>query len=385
MKVAIIHYWFANFAGGERVVESLCRLYPQADIYTHILCDSCLTPTLERHRIKTTFIDSLPFSHRHYQKYLPLMPLALEQLDLRDYDVVISSESGPAKGVLTRADTAHVCYCHSPMRYLWDFYQDYLSTAGRLIRPAMRLLFHRLRMWDAVSSMRVDAFAANSSTVARRIKKHWRRDATIIHPPVSLNPAIGQNLALCDKPDTAACAPAVPEALRPPEGEFYLYAGRLAAYKRADVAVQACTRANKQLIVIGSGEEEQRLRAMAGPTVHFLGRQPDAVLAAHYAACSALLFPAEEDFGMVPVEAQLCGAPVIAYGVGGALDTVLPGISGIFFNRQSPESLLEALEAFPALRFDPARIRQHAARFGEERFQRELSALVDATLNDIRA
>lgn len=370
MKVAIVHYWLTGLAGGERVLESLCRLYPQARIYTHVLDRDVLSPQLQERDIATTFINRLPFSRRMYQRYLPLMPLALEQLDLREYDLVISSESGPAKGVITRADTAHVCYCHSPMRYLWDFYQEYLESAGRLTRLIMRPAFHRLRVWDAVSSMRVDAFAANSRTVARRIAKHWRREARVIHPPVALN---------------AEALVTPPGAPKPPDEPFYLYTGRLAPYKRADIAVEACAKAGLPLVIIGDGPELRRLQALAGPKTHFLGRQPDSVLTAHYAACKALLFPAEEDFGLVPVEAQACGAPVIAYGRGGALETVLPDVSGIFFAEQNADSLLAALERAQATRFDPAAIRAHAQTFSEARFHREFEQLAQETLAAVRA
>ncbi len=370
MKTAIVHYWLKSFGGGERVLESLCRLYPDADIYTHALDPACLTPTLKRHAIKTTFINRLPGSRRHCQKYLPLMPLALEQLDLRAYDLVVSSESGPAKGVLTRADAAHVCYCHSPMRYLWDFYQEYLESAGAITRFFMRPLFHRLRIWDAVSSLRVDAYAANSRTVARRIAKHWRREATVIHPPLTLGGNSG---------------PLPPEAPRPPDGPFWLYVGRLVPYKRADIPVNAFTEAGRPLVVIGDGEELKRLKAMAGPNIRFLGRQPDAVVRAHYAACRGLIFPGEEDFGLTPLEAQSCGAPVLAYGKGGALETVLPGKTGLFFPEQTTRSLLTALEEFDNRSFDAAAMRAHAAAFSEERFHAEFRALAEATLARVRA
>lgn len=187
LRVAVIHYWLTGMRGGEKVVEALCRIFPQADIYTHVVRPEALSETITSHPIHTTFIQKLPGSVRHYQKYLPLMPLALEQLDLRGYDLVISSESGPAKGVITRADTPHICYCHSPMRYLWDFYQDYLESAGAVTRLLMRPLFHRLRLWDYASAQRVDHVIANSRTVARRVKRWWGKEAAVIHPPVDIS------------------------------------------------------------------------------------------------------------------------------------------------------------------------------------------------------
>lgn len=245
MKVALVHYWLVNMAGGEKVLEALCRLYPQADIFTHVVDREKLLPEFRRHKINTTFINSLPASRRLYKKYLPLMPHALEQLDLTDYDLVISSESGPAKGVITRPDCLHVCYCHTPMRYLWDNWPAYMRSTGRLSRLAMRLLLPSLRQWDCLSAQRVDHFVANSRHVARRIRKYWRREAAVVHPPV----------------DTNAFTPRAE-----PGGEHYLCFGRLASYKRVDLAVEVCTRLGRPLVVAGDGEMMQQLKAKAGPS-----------------------------------------------------------------------------------------------------------------------
>ncbi len=366
MKVAIVHYWFVGMRGGEKVVEALCRMYPQADIFTHVVDRTRLSRELLAHDIRTTFIGRLPGATRHYKKFLPLMPLALEQLDLRGYDLVISSESGPAKGVLTRADTPHVCYCHSPMRYLWDFYQDYLEEAGWLMRGMMRPWFHYLRMWDAVSAMRVDRCVANSHTVAARIRKHWRRDAVVVTPPVDVGAF-------------AAATPAPPAADAP-----YLCLGQLVGYKRVDLAVRACTATNRPLVVAGEGEMRRALEAVAGPSVRFAGRLDDEAMRAIYARSRALLFPGEEDFGMVPVEAMASGRPVIAYGRGGALETVIDGETGLFFDEQSADALVAALDRFERAehQFDPARIAAHARNFGEERFRAEFGAVVDEVLRD---
>ena len=238
MRVALVHYWLSVMGGGEKVLEALCRLYPQADIYTHVLRRDNLLPELRRHAIRTTFINALPGSARHYQKYLPLMPLALEQLDLTGYDLVISSESGPAKGVITRPDALHICYCHSPMRYLWDNWPVYQENAGRFTRLCSRVLLPRLRQWDVLSAMRVDRIVANSRHVARRIRKYWRREAQVVHPPV----------------DTQAYAPRERAG-----GEHYLCFGRLTHYKRVDLAIEACNRLGRPLLIIGDGEERQRL------------------------------------------------------------------------------------------------------------------------------
>ncbi|MDR1359918.1 MAG: glycosyltransferase [Deltaproteobacteria bacterium] len=359
MRVALIHYWLVTMRGGEKVLESLCRLFPQADIFTHVCVPENLSATLRSRRIKTSFIQKLPFSVRAYQKYLPLMPLALEQLDLRGYDLVISSESGPAKGVLTHSQTPHICYCHTPMRYLWDFYQDYLQEASPLIRPLVRLLTHRLRLWDVLSANRVDHFIANSHNVARRIARHYRREAEVIHPPVEVD-------LFTPKGD-----------LRPPDPAAPLvYLGQLTGYKRADLAILACSRMNKPLLVIGRGPEEARLRSLAGPCVAFLGSLERADVVGHLQNCSALIFPGEEDFGLVPVEAMAAGRPVVAYARGGATETVREGLSGLFFQEQSVESLQQALERLETMSFDPAAIIRQARTFSEAAFAEAFMNLV---------
>lgn len=396
MRVAIIHYWLVGMRGGEKVVEALCRMYPQADLYTHVVAPEKLSAELAARHIRTSFIQKLPGSVRHYQKYLPLMPLALEQLDLRQYDLVISSESGPAKGVITRADTAHVCYCHSPMRYLWDFQQDYLDDAGRFMRFFMRPLFHYLRMWDVLSAMRVDRIAANSRTVARRVARHWRRDATVVHPPVdcaALRAALehGNPRASFMPEQVAASATGVSGAAATgggggslPQPGYYLCLGQLVGYKRFDLAVQACTATGRRLVVVGDGEQRAALQQLAGPSVTFLGWCSAAEIAALYAGCRALLFPGEEDFGLVPVEAMALGRPVVAYGRGGATESVVDGTTGLFFDRQDVAALIDALERFEKdeAAFDAERIAHHAESFGEGRFRQEFAAVVDAALRD---
>lgn len=368
MRTAIIHYWLVGMRGGEKVLEALCRLFPQADIYTHVYDPARVSPVISRHRVQTTFINALPFATRYYQKYLPLMPLALEQIDLRGYDLVISSESGPAKGVLTGAGTCHVCYCHTPMRYLWDMYQEYLAESGAATRLAMRLITPGLRRWDALSALRVDHFAANSRTVAARIRKHYRRDATVIHPPV--------DVAAFAPPDNVFSPPA-PDAP-------YLFLGQLVGYKRADIAVAACTATHRPLVVIGDGPMRKKLEAAAGPTVRFAGWLEAEALRRQVRECKALLFPGEEDFGIVPVEAQAAGRPVIAYAAGGALETVTDGVSGLFFADQTKEALGNALDEFEkrAGEFDPVAINSRARAFSPEHFDTAFMEFVTAALNE---
>ena len=361
MRVAFVHYWLVTMRGGEKVLEALLDLFPQADIYTHVYDPEAVSAKIRARTVRTTFIQKLPFAARAYQKYLPLMPRALEELDLRGYDLVISSESGPAKGVVTGANTMHICYCHSPMRYLWDMYQDYLEGAGALTRFGFRLFAHHLRLWDALSARRVDFFAANSHNVARRVAKHYGRSSEVIHPPV----------------DTDFFSPG--PGGYPPVGDYYLCVGQLLGYKRVDIAVEACERLGKKLLIIGDGPERGKLQRQAGPNVVFLGKRNGETLRKHMSECRALLFPGEEDFGIVPLEAMACGRPVIAYGKGGALETVVPGKTGILHDEQTAISLCDAIERFEAgmETFVPGDVREHALAFSNETFLRRFRDFYD--------
>ncbi|WP_194273763.1 MULTISPECIES: glycosyltransferase [Rhizobium] len=356
MRVAIIHYWLVGMRGGEKVLEALCDIYPSADIYTHVFDPSAISDTIKRHSIRTTFIDGLPYARRMYKRYLPLMPMALEQIDLSDYDLVISSESGPAKGVIPTSPAVHVCYCHSPMRYIWNMYNRYYHDSGLMTRMMMPPLAHYLRTWDVATANRVDDFVANSSTVAHRIKSYYRRDAVVIHPPV----------------DTRAFRP-VPSS---DVNDYFLMVGELVSYKRPDLAVEAFNRLGLKLVVIGGGELLNHLRKIAGPTVTILGPQPFDVLKHHYARCQALIFPGEEDFGIVPVEAMASGRPVIAYGRGGATETVVAGKTGVFFNSQTVDSLIEAIERFRRSDFNPGDAVARAAEFRTDVFMEKFGAFV---------
>jgi glycosyltransferase involved in cell wall biosynthesis len=361
-RIAIVHYWFVSYRGGERVVEAIAGMFPQADIFSLVVDPDAIPATLQRRSIKTSFLQKLPRSHRWHKRLLPLYPLALEQFDLSGYDLVLSSESGPAKGVLTPSGTCHVCYCHSPMRYLWDFYHRYRSgaTLGLWSRPVFTLASHYLRLWDTASANRVDYFAANSRNVAARIRKHYRRDATVVYPPVNVHAGY-----LAEKIE-----------------DYYLVVGQLVHYKRMDLAIAACARLGRRLHVVGEGEQYARLRNLAGPSIHFCGALSNRDLHEQYARCRGLLFPGEEDFGMVPVEALSFGRPVIAYGRGGAMETLngqregsldLPENStAIFFKEQSVDALAEAILAFEQIehRFKPFFIKQQADRFAPEHFQR---------------
>jgi glycosyltransferase involved in cell wall biosynthesis len=356
MKVAIVHYWLVAMRGGEKVLEALCNLFPQADIFTHVYVPDAVSETIRRHKITTSFIGRLPAASRLYKRYLPLMPLALEQLDLRGYDLIISSESGPAKGIIPPPGSLHICYCHSPMRYIWNMFHDYRDRSGVISRLLIPPLSHYVRLWDCVSSGRVDHYIANSKTVAARIERYYRRDAAVIFPPVDVD--------------------AFEMVGREELGDFYLMAGELVAYKRPELAIEAFNQMGLKLVVIGGGDMLNRIRRIAGPTVTVMGAQPFDVLRYHYSRCRALIFPGEEDFGIVPVEVMASGRPVIAYGRGGVTETVVPNISGLFFHDQTVEAIIDAERRFRGMAFDSRQIVGHAATFRSSEFAAKFSAHV---------
>jgi glycosyltransferase involved in cell wall biosynthesis len=347
-KVAIVHYWLVTMRGGERVIERLLHLFPGADIFTHVYDPARVSRLIAGQKVTTSFIQKLPGARRHYQKYLPLMPMALEELDLRGYDLVISSESGPAKGVITDPDAMHLCYVHSPMRYLWDHYHQYRESTGAINRAVMPFLFHRLRTWDVASASRVDRYVANSHFIQRRIERAWAKPSTVVHPPVDVG---------LFAPSSAIDA-------------NYLWVGQLVSYKRPDLAVQAFNRLRLPLTVVGDGPMANQLRRMAGPTVTIIPRLDFASLRAHYARCRGFVFTAEEDFGIVPVEVMASGRPILALRKGGALDTVVEGQTGLFFDEQSVDALVDGVARFEAWLpdFDPEAAVRRAARFSPGAF-----------------
>lgn len=359
-RVAIIHYWLVTMRGGERVVEQLLRLFPHADIFTHVYDEKAVSGLIRGQRVTETFVGRLPGAKTHYQKYLPLMPMALEELDLTGYDLVISSESGPAKGVIVAPDALHLCYVHSPMRYLWDHYHQYRASAGWMARALMPWLFHRLRGWDISSARRVDRLVANSRFIQARIGKSWGREAGVVHPPVEVD----------------LFHPAAPADV----SNRFLWVGQMTPYKRADIALDAFNRLGLPLLMVGTGELAAELRRRAGPTIEIVERLDFDQLRRAYATCRALIFTAEEDFGIVPVEAMASGRPVIAYGHGGVLDSIVPGETGLFFAEQSADSLAEAVTAFEgwAPHFDPAAAVRQARRFAPDRFDAGILAALAA-------
>ena len=361
MKIAIIHYWFVGMRGGEKVVEELCNVYPDAHIYTHVVDKKQLSDVLKEKEIRTTFISRLPLAKKLYKFYLPLMPLALEQLDLSDYDLVISSESGPAKGVITDPDALHICYCHSPMRYLWDMHKTYSQGTGFLKRLLMAPLLHYLRVWDVTSSSRVDFFIANSNFISRRISKFFRRPSVVIHPPVAVDDFF----------------------ISGEQGDYYLMVGQLVGYKKVDLAIDAFNSLGRRLIIIGQGEEYDNLEKKASENIEFLGRQSFNMIKKYYSECRALIFPGVEDFGMVPIEAMASGRPVIAFCKGGALDYVIDEETGLFFLEQTKESLIEAVNRFEQMEsdFSPSNIKAYAEKFNRISFTTSLQTFIDSKLN----
>ncbi len=348
MRTAVVHDYFTQLGGAERVVGDIFQMYPQSSLYATVALSQYLPPSLRDVPISTTWMQKLPRLDDFYRFYFMLYPLAVACLNLSEYDFVLSSSSGYAKGIHTRRDAVHVCYCHTPMRWVWN-YDSYSSreSFGRLQRRLLPALVDRLRKWDLDASRQPDHFIANSKVVAERIYRTYGRRAEVIHPPIDISRF---------KPSAE-------------QEDFYLVLARLAPYKRIDLAVAACTQLGVKLVVIGDGTDRRQLEQIAGPTVSFLGRLSDDEVARYVARCKALLFPGEEDFGMAPVEVAAAGRPTIAYRAGGATETILEGTTGLFFDEQTPESLAAAIERFDAFDWDKDVLRKHAEGFCSAVFQ----------------
>ena len=362
MNTALVHDWLTGMRGGERVLESLCDLYPDADIFTLYHRRGSVSASIERHRIRTSFVQWLPLASSRYRQYLPLFPMAVEQFDLDAYDLVLSSSHCAAKAIVPPRGARHLCYCHSPMRYAWDQFDAYFgpARAGRLAsRWVYKPVLARLARWDASTAARVHRFVANSAHVAARIRRYYNRVATIVHPPV----------------DTIFFRPA---EVSP--GSHFLIVSALVPYKRIELAMVACERVGATLRIVGDGPDRARLEAQAGRTVEFLGRLSDEAVRDEYRRALAVVLPGEEDFGIVPVEAQACGRPVVALGRGGALDTVIDGENGVLFGEPDAESLAESLERVARQPFDSARISRHAQQFSRDRHVQHMREVIDETL-----
>ncbi len=373
MRIAIVHHWFVTQGGGERVAEVMASMFPDADLFTLVMDPDQLPEGVGGRSLTCSFLQRIPGGPRMHRHLLPLYPLAVEQLDLTSYDLVLTSDSGPMKGVITRPGAVHICYCHSPMRYLWDNYHAYQAAMPRIARFPFALTAHYLRNWDYVAAQRVTHFIANSHHVATRILHYYGRQSTVIHPPIDTN--LGKLTAMRDN--------------------YYLAAGRLVAYKRTDLLIGACNRIGRRLRIVGAGPEMKHLRSLAGPTIEFVGSLNREQLWETYARCRALLFAADEDFGMVPLEAQACGRPVIAFGKGGSLETVrascvdgrsssqatLPA-TGIFFPDQSTDSVIQAIHSFEEKEatFEPAAIQVFARQFDTRLFIQQMGDFIQQHL-----
>ena len=371
MKIAIVHDWLVTYAGAERVLEQMFKVYPQADLFS--LID--FLPPYQRgfildKPVTTSFLQKIPFSKTRYRQYLPLMPLAIEQFDLSGYDLVISSSNAVAKGVLTGPHQLHICYCHTPMRYAWDLHHQYLRESGLdkgLRGWSARWMLHKIRVWDHRTAHGVDKFIANSQYIARRIQKVYRRESTVIYPPVDVD-----KFTFCDRKD-----------------DYYVTASRMAPYKRMDLIVEAFSRMpDRKLVVVGDGPGMGKVKAMAMGNVELLGYQELDSLRDLLQKARAFVFAAEEDFGIAPLEAQSCGTPVIAYGRGGCLETIRgedeDSPTGVLFPEQTADSLIEGVRKFEKIshRIKPKTCRENALRFSPERFRMEFRSFVEEKYRD---
>ena len=356
MKVAIVHDWLTGMRGGERVLECLCEIFPEAPIYTLIHLPGRVSREIEKHPIKVSFLNSFPAVGKYYRYLLPLCPIAMESLSIeKEAELIISTSHCVAKGIIPFPHQLHISYVHSPMRYIWDQREVYFPPSFKsfLISPFL----HYLRIWDVVSSSRVDYFVANSQNIARKIKKYYQRSAEVIYPPVDT-----EFFTLGEKPE-----------------DFYLIVSSFVPYKRIDLAIKAFNKLNKKLLIIGKGPEEKKLRALAKENIKFLGWVSKEKLRYFYRRCKALIFPGEEDFGIVPVEVQACGRPVIAFRKGGALESVIEGETGMFFYPQREEALIKKIEEFEKIEknFSPEKIRKNALRFSREVFKAKFISFLE--------
>jgi glycosyltransferase involved in cell wall biosynthesis len=361
VKIAIVHDYLNQAGGAERVVGTLHTMFPNAPIYTTILDRGSLWSVLRDADVRTSWMQKLPLLKRHFKAYLLFYPGAIERFDLREYDVVISSSSAFGKAAITRPGAVHICYCHTPMRFVWD-YERYMEREqyGSYIRALLVPVLRRFRVWDVKTAARPDLYVANSSVVADRIKRFYGRESVIVPPPIAV-----QRFTPVNNVES-----------------FYLIVSRLNPYKRVDLVVSAFNKLGRKLVIIGDGPDAATLATMAEPNISFLGRLPDPEVASYFARCSAVLFPGDEDFGIVPLEANAAGRPVIAYRAGGALDTVVEGKTGIFFDELTVESMCDAVLRFESSSWDSKEIRRHAEQYDEPRFRERFMALVERVVEE---
>jgi glycosyltransferase involved in cell wall biosynthesis len=360
MKTAIIHYWLVNMRGGEKMLEALLEMFPDADVYTHVYNPKAVSDTINSHRVYASYINKFPFAKKLYQLYMPFMPNALMDFNLQQYDLVISSEAGPAKGVVANPNAYHVCYCHSPMRYIWDMYHEYFRETNPLIRFFMKCLIPRLRLWDISSANLVDRFITNSHYVAKRIRRIYNREAEVVYGPAPIE----RFLKVERKP-----------------ADYYLFLGQVTGYKRADIAIEACIRSGRKLMVAGAGARKKDIKKYEKTgLVSFKGRVSDEEAESLFAQAKALLYPGIEDLGLVPIEANAAACPVIAYREGGAAETVKENVTGLFFDQQTPESLIEAIERFEQIEGnfqDRTVFNNYVQRFSKAAFIERVQKVLD--------
>ncbi len=360
MRVALVHDYLNQYGGAERVLEAFCQIFPKAPIYTLLYDKEKTGLAFEGRRIKTSFLQKVPLVKSHHRPFLMLMPLAIEQFDLSQYDLVLSDSASYAKGVITSSRTLHICYCHTPIRYAWDDSHRYIEEFGYpgAVKKVIPFFMNYIRLWDEQAAQRVDKFIANSYFVARRIKKYYHRDAEVIHPPVKTQLFYSTNNT----------------------DDYFLIVGRFLPYKRFDLAIEAFNQLGWPLKIIGDGPDRKRLEKMAKPNIEFVGQVADEKLKNYYAHCQAFIFPQEEDFGITAVEAMAAGRPVIAYQAGGALEIIRPGMTGLFFKEQTVDCLTETLKKFKPTDFNPQLIRARAEDFDEERFRGKIEEFINKSL-----
>lgn len=360
MNIALIHDWLTNVAGAERVLLAIKEIYPDAPIYTSVFEAKAAKP-FSNYEIHTSYLQKNSLFRKRREILVPYTPLAFESFDLSKYDVVITNTTFPAKGIITKPETLHICYCHTPTRYLWESQIDQRASNGKLSGLRQKVA-HKLRIWDLVASSRPDYYFANSKTVQARIKKYYRRDSEVIYPPVEI-----------DRFKIAAT-----EELK----DYYLFVSRLVDYKKCDIVIQAFNTLGLPLKIVGSGPQKRQLRKMAKSNIEFLGFVSDQDIIKYYSEAKAFIFAAEEDFGIVPVEAMASGRPIIAYGEGGASETIIAGKTGEFFYEQTPKAIIEAVKQFDATKYDPVIIRQRAEEFSKSKFKTEFKSKIDEIIED---
>ncbi|OGZ35580.1 MAG: glycosyl transferase [Candidatus Portnoybacteria bacterium RIFCSPLOWO2_01_FULL_43_11] len=361
MKVALVHDYLNQYGGAERVLEALCQIFPEAPIYTLLYDKKKTGRAFENRKIHTSFLQKIPWLKTHHRSFLMLMPLAIEQFDLSEYDLVISDSASFAKGVITKPKTVHICYCHTPTRYAWDDSHKYIEEFGysSVVKRIIPFFMNYIRLWDEMAAQRVDEFITNSHFVANRIKKYYHREAVVIHPPVKTN-----LFNISSNTD-----------------DYFLMVGRFLPYKRFDLAIEAFNRLGWPLKIVGDGPQKIQLKKKAKDNIEFTGLVSDEKLKNFYTHCRAFIFPQEEDFGIAPAEAMSAGRPVIAYRAGGVLEIIKEGTTGLFFDKQTPECLIETLKKFRSSDFDSQTIRQHALQFNEEVFKNKIRDFINKIPN----